>query len=325
MQARPLTEGYYRDERVVKWVTSWKEKNRGSPIVVFSSAMAQYILGAEFCSHRRVVDFVDVDSDKWLQYSERMTRPKRWLYAREARRLETYEQDVARTVDVSLFVAQSEAALFSSRCEKGLNVQAVTNGVDVHYFAPAEERPSPYGDHRRVVVFTGAMDYWANVDAVRWFVTEVWPNVLARCADAAFYIVGARPTAQVQALADRTVAVTGRVADVRPYLQHAAAVVAPMQIARGIQNKVLEGMAMARPVVVTPRGLEGLEAQDGEEVLVGADAPAFSQRVAEVVNGMHEKVGALARRRVCRDYDWERARQGFRAAVFADDAESPRP
>jgi len=316
MRARPLTEGYYRDDRVVKWVTRWQRNHRDAPIVVFSSAMAQYILGPQFRSHRRVVDFVDVDSEKWQQYSLRMKAPQRWLYAREARRLKEYELEVARAVDLSLFVSQSEAALFSSRCERKPRVRAVTNGVDVEYFAPSDERSSPYGERRQVVVFTGAMDYWANVDAVRWFVTEVWPRVLAHFGDSLFYIVGARPTAEVRALVDSTVVVTGRVGDVRPYLQHAAAVVAPMQIARGIQNKVLEGMAMARPVVVTPLGLEGLEAEDGEDVLVAEDAAAFSHRVGEVLNGKHEQVGDSARRRVCRDYDWDRARRKFQAAAL---------
>jgi sugar transferase (PEP-CTERM/EpsH1 system associated) len=316
IRARPLTEGYYRNDRVFEWVMRWKRKNQGAPIVAFSSAMAQYIVDPKFCSHWRVVDFVDVDSDKWQQYAERMRGPKRWLYSREARRLKEYELDVARAVDLSVFVAQSEAALFSAGCSQRLSVDAVTNGVDAQYFAPACDRLSPYGNHRRVAVFTGSMDYWANVDAVRWFVANVWPTVVSRYADAVFYIVGARPTAQVRALVNSAIVVTGRVGDVRPYLQHAAVIVAPMQIARGIQNKVLEGMAMARPVVVTPRGLEGLEAEDGEDVLVAADGPAFSRRVVEALDGVHDHVGSFARQRVCRDYDWDRVRQRFRAAAL---------
>jgi sugar transferase (PEP-CTERM/EpsH1 system associated) len=238
--------------------------------------------------------------------------------------LKDYEFDVARAADLSLFVSPCEAALFTSDCVEALRVKAVTNGVDCKFFAPKVGRPSPYRGQGPVVAFTGAMDYWANIDAVRWFVAEVWPHVLTLCANAVFYIIGARPASKVRALADRTVVVTGRVEDIRPYLQHAAVVVAPMQIARGIQNKVLEGMAMARPVVVTPLGLEGLAAQDGEDVLVAADGPVFSQRVGEVLGGMHGEMGALARQHVCRDYDWDRARQGFRSAVLVDDPESQR-
>jgi glycosyltransferase involved in cell wall biosynthesis len=148
------------------------------------------------------------------------------------------------------------------------------------------------------------MDYWANVDAVRWFATAVWPQVQADVPAARFYVVGARPSREVLALAGDDILVTGRVPDVRPYLQHAAAVVAPMRIARGIQNKILEGMAMARPVVTTTMGLEGIEAVAGQHLLL-ADAPAaMAERIAAVLRGAHAGLGPAARALVSERYNW---------------------
>ena len=149
------------------------------------------------------------------------------------------------------------------------------------------------------------MDYWANADAVIWFCREVWPLVMAEEPRAMFYIVGSRPTSAVQALGSHQVVVTGRVADVRPYLRHARAVVAPMRIARGIQNKVLEAMAMARPVVVSAKGLEGIAARDGREVRVADEPDDVARCMLDVLRNGASGMGAAARDLVRRDYAWE--------------------
>ena len=135
------------------------------------------------------------------------------------------------------------------------------NGVDADYFSPDPARPSPYLADELPVVFTGAMDYLPNVDAVTWFTQEVLPDILKRWPHARFHIVGRSPTAEVLALAGERVAVSGTVPDVRPYLQHAAVVVAPLRIARGIQNKILEAMAMARPVIASTECAAAVDAE----------------------------------------------------------------
>jgi glycosyltransferase involved in cell wall biosynthesis len=158
------------------------------------------------------------------------------------------------------------------------------------------------------VVFTGAMDYWANVDAVCWFAEAVWPALSAAHPAAVFYIVGARPEARVRALAGLPrVVVTGAVADVRPYLAHARLAVAPLRIARGIQNKVLEAMAMARATVVSPQALEGIAARPGEEVAVADGAGEFLSRCAALLAdpARAEVLGRRARARVLADYGWD--------------------
>jgi glycosyltransferase involved in cell wall biosynthesis len=142
------------------------------------------------------------------------------------------------------------------------------------------------------------------VDAVSWFAREVFPAVRAARPRAEFCIVGSRPSSEVQALARLPgVRVTGRVPDVRPYLAHALAVVAPLRIARGVQNKVLEGMAMARSVVVSPQALEGLSATPGTEVLLAEGAEQYAARTLEALAGLD--LGAAARQRVLTEYAWE--------------------
>jgi sugar transferase (PEP-CTERM/EpsH1 system associated) len=244
----------------------------------------------------------------------------RWIYAREARRLEVLESDLSRLLDVSLFVSPIEAAWFRARFDGvAEKVTHVDNGVDCDYFDPGIVVESPFDGPAPAVVFTGAMDYWANIDAVSWFCREVWPRVLSQLPQAVFYIVGSRPREAVRKLASRNVVVTGRVPDVRPYLRHAAAVVAPMRIARGVQNKVLEAMAMARPVVVTSRGLEGIEAEDGVEVLV-ADAPEVSagHLVDLMKGGVRPGMGVAARDLVLRRHAWKTSEQRLLSLVAGD-------
>jgi sugar transferase (PEP-CTERM/EpsH1 system associated) len=177
------------------------------------------------------------------------------------------------------------------------------NGVDAAYFSPERDYADPYPAAVRAIVFTGAMDYWPNVDAVVWFTREVLPGLRERLPACLFAIVGGKPSAEVAALARQPgILVTGRVADVRPYLAHAAAVVAPLRIARGIQNKVLEGMAMARPLVATPQALAGIAARPGQEVLLAADAAAMVTAVLQAID--RPEMGAAARARVLADFSW---------------------
>jgi glycosyltransferase involved in cell wall biosynthesis len=152
------------------------------------------------------------------------------------------------------------------------------------------------------------MDYWPNVDAVQWFCDEVFPQLRTRFPELHFYIVGSRPAPAVQALAQRPgVKVTGTVPDVRPYIAHAAVAVAPLRIARGIQNKVLEAMAMATPVVVSPQALEGIDAVPGSELVLAEDAAAFADAVATLLAGQESAaaaIGQAARAKVQRQYSW---------------------
>lgn len=301
---RSLSLDYYRDATLERWVDETVAAHKIERVLVFSSAMAQY--ADKYPNARRVVDFCDVDSDKWRQYADKKSWPMSWLYRHEARQLLSYERQVARNYDASLFVSAPEADLFRQLApESDARIGFFSNGVDTDYFSPAAAGASPFKDGERAIVFTGAMDYWPNVDAVQWFAAEAMPLLRARFPDLTFYIVGARPAPAVLELARQpNIVVTGTVPDVRPYIAHARAAVAPLRIARGIQNKVLEAMAMATPVVVSPQALEGIEAEPGKELLLAQDAVGFADAVAVLLARSGNDMGLAARARVERKYSW---------------------
>jgi sugar transferase (PEP-CTERM/EpsH1 system associated) len=303
---RPLTLDYYRDAGLQAWVERVLHELPIKRILVFSSAVAQYVSQAGHA--RRIIDFVDIDSDKWLQYARQKTWPMNWLYRREGRLLLHYERQVAHDFDASLFVSRAEADLFKQLApESAAKTSFFNNGVDAGYFSPARSYPNPYPADTLPLVFTGAMDYWPNVDAVQWFAREILPPVLAQNPSVRFYIVGSRPTAAVRALAELPgVVVTGMVPDIRPYLAHASLAVAPLRIARGIQNKILEAMAMAKPVIASAQALEGITANTGEEVLMARDSSAFITAISTLLHRPQGTIGKAARQRILADYTWER-------------------
>jgi sugar transferase (PEP-CTERM/EpsH1 system associated) len=311
-----LTSACYRNRKMRSWVHNLLQRRPITRIVVYSSAMAQYVVNlAAAMEVRKVIDFVDVDSDKWRQYARRKPWPISAVYRTEARRLLASDLDAAQRCDASIFVSTPEARLFMRDSGTSASIYAVANGVDATYFEPSAEHASPFRDSERPVVFTGAMDYWANVDAVRWFVSDVWPSVRRHAEDARLYVVGARPGKEVQSLASDDIVVTGRVPDVRPYLQYARGVVAPMRIARGIQNKVLEGMAMAKTVLTTTMGAEGLDVVRGQHLLVEDEPAALAARTLEVLQGDHQAIADAAYDLVRRRYSWGVAKSDFLSIV----------
>lgn len=303
----PLSIPYYADKGMQEWVDSTLKEHGIRHVLVFSSSMAQYVMNSGVSFERKVLDFVDIDSDKWQQYAEQQSWPKSWVYRREARCLLDYEGLLADYFDSGLFVSSAEAAMFRKlRPENADKIGFYNNGVNAEYFSPELVFDSPYPDGARAVVFTGAMDYWPNVDAAEWFADRVFPSVRKACPEARFYVVGSNPARSLDRIkAHDGVVVTGRVEDIRPYIAHAAAAVAPMRVARGVQNKVLEAMAMARPVVVSPKGLEGIDAEDGSQLLVAETEAECSARVLQLLTGEHTHLGEFARKFVVNCFSWE--------------------
>lgn len=308
LYGQPLTLPYYRNSGLQTWVNDILENRPIAHIVVFSSGMAQYVSGA--VSAKRIIDFVDIDSDKWMQYSASTKWPLSWIYRRESKLLLEYERRVACEFDSATFVSETEADLFKQLSpEAAEKVTYFNNGVDAKYFSPLHGHIHPYPKGSTVLVFVGAMDYWANIDAVEWFARAVLPKIRSYRPDVEFYIVGARPAAAVMSLAALPgVTVTGSVPDVRPYLAHAFAAVAPLRIARGIQNKVLEAMAMEQIVVASPQALEGIGALPGKELLVAKDENEFADKIIRLLREMPgREIGRAARIRVLDDYSWKRS------------------
>jgi sugar transferase (PEP-CTERM/EpsH1 system associated) len=302
----PLTLRYYRDSGLQDWVDRVCTTHNIDAAVVFSSAMAQYV---ESMPRLPVlIDFVDVDSAKWSQYATNHSWPMSWLYCREGKQLLSYERKIAARSVRSFLVTDAEVSLFTDLApECAVRVEAICNGVDADYFCPDENCQTPFKQDELPIVFTGAMDYLPNIDAVRWFVADMLPSLHIRQPQVRFYVVGRSPSAEVLALADANVIVTGSVPDVRPYLQHAAVVVAPLRIARGIQNKILEAMAMARPVIASADCAAAVDAVLGRELLA-ANSP--SNFVDEIYTLLRDKarsasIGIAARQRVLSHYSWD--------------------
>ena len=304
----PLTDPYYCDPALHAWVKATLAREPISAIVVLSSSMAQYVPDTATRTTRYVVDFVDVDSDKWLQYSAGARWPMSWVYRREGLRLEQREAHIARMSHASVFVSHAEAEHFQRlHPDTRQRVHAVPNGVDTVGFSPAQAFESPYPAGERALVFTGAMDYWANVDAVTWFAREALPAIRARDTRVRFWIVGSKPTAAVRSLATlEGVSVTGYVPDVRPYLRHACFAVAPLRLARGVQNKVLEAMAMACPVLATSSAIRGMDTVTPPGVVIADSAEQLAQEAIALLSASdRETRGAAARRFVTERFDWD--------------------
>lgn len=300
-----LTLPYFRSRALDRWVKDVVRRDRIERAFAFSSPMAQYVL--DLPQVRSFVDFVDMDSAKWSDYAQRKPWPVSAFYRREARRLLGFERVVAARVEASLFVTCEEARLFTSAAPECANrVVVIEMGVDSEYFSPAHSFESPFSANEHPIVFTGTMNYWPNVDAVVWFAREVLPRIRQHDACARFHIVGMNPRNAVRALeSDAAVSVAGRVADMRPYLRHARAVVAPLRMARGVQSKVLEAMAMARPVVVTSASAAVLTAKQGVELEVADEASAFAAKVLAAMDpSLGDSMGRFARARILADYAW---------------------
>lgn len=303
LSGEALTLPYYRNRELARWAHELAASGAVTRGLAFSSAMAQFMPAG---LARRVLDMVDVDSDKWTQYAPTQRWPLSWVYAREGRKLAAWEARVAQDFDATLLVSHAEAALLQQRAPAAQHkIGAFENGVDADYFSPAHDYPNPYPPGVQGVVFTGAMDYWPNVDAVSWFAERIFPAVRAAVPGAQFTIVGSHPSDAVLELARQPgVVVTGSVPDVRPWLAHAACAVAPLRIARGVQNKVLEAMAMARPVVASAQAAEGIRAEAGRDFTLALGEAEFAHAVVARLQTVSS--AAPARDCILAHYDWAR-------------------
>jgi sugar transferase (PEP-CTERM/EpsH1 system associated) len=305
LSERPLSLDYYQHSALQAWVDHQIQDHNIRHIVIFSSAMGQFVEHQH--QAKRVIDFVDVDSDKWLQYAAQKRWPLNWLYLREGRTLLNYEKRLAANYDAALFVSEAEANLFRRLAPESTNrIGYYNNGVDSDYFSPLGNYQNPYPSDISAIVFVGAMDYWPNIDAVCWFAEKIFPLIQQRYPDVCFYIVGTRPTEQVKELSNIAgIRVTGAVPDVRPYLAYAAIAVAPLRIARGIQNKVLEAMSMAKTIIVSPQALEGINATPGKELFLADNAEDFARLAIERIAQNNDDICSAARNKIVHGYNWD--------------------
>ncbi|MBC7004738.1 TIGR03087 family PEP-CTERM/XrtA system glycosyltransferase [Photobacterium sp. BZF1] len=273
-KGEPITLPYYYNTKMLNWVNTIIPRHHITKAFIYSGCMAQYVLTPETEGIRKVMQFADIDSDKWRQYAEASNVFMRSVYMREYRTLSDYEKLVADKFSISCFISDTEADMFREMVTADIQpkVQTLSNGIDSDYFSPSASSILSEDfelEHENYIVFTGAMDYRPNIETVNWFTEYIWPKVIEQCPDSKFYIVGSSPPKQVLDLMNTPgVVVTGRVDDVRPYLLYSKAAVAPMKMARGIQNKILEAMAMERPVMTTSLGVEGIDDYPSNDLFV---------------------------------------------------------
>ena len=303
----PLSVAAFRSSTMRSFVDETLAAAPVETIFAFSGQMARFVPEA-LDGRRFLMDFVDMDSAKFAAYAAQKRGPTGWLHAREARRLAAFERGVAARADASILVSAAEAALFARGAPQA-KVAVVENGVDLDRYDPAFAA-APEAGAGPLIVFTGQMDYRPNIEAVTIFAEQAMPLIRAQRPDARFAIVGRDPVAAVRRLAGADagggVIVTGTVPDVRGWLAAAHVVVAPLRLARGIQNKLLEAMAMARAVVASPAAFEGIDAVPGRDLLVADGARAEADAVLALLADPPRaaRMGAAARARVEERYGW---------------------
>jgi sugar transferase (PEP-CTERM/EpsH1 system associated) len=275
LRGEPVSLPAFRSAALARWVERTLHERDIAAIYVFSGQMGQYV--PREWRGRLIVDLVDVDSAKFEAYGKAGSGPRSWIDSREGRLLKAVEADLVARADATLLVSEAEAAFLRSRTSGSHDIRALRNGIDCALFDPAAVQPeSSLGAGGPHYVFTGQMDYAPNVEAATRMAQQIMPEVRGFLPRAKFHVVGRAPSREVLALDGvNGTHVVGEVPDTRPWLAGADAVVAPLTIARGVQNKVLEAMAMARPVVVSPDAATGIEADDGAQFVIADDDAAF--------------------------------------------------
>ena len=301
--ATPSSVAYFSSSRLRQRIKDEARKISFDAVIVHCAFAAQY--GLEVPAKFRLMDFGDLDSGKWLDYSKWRSFPQSWAYYLEGHKLRRYERQIAAAFDYCTLTTQGELEEF-----KKLGIQrphnVIPNGVDGNYFHSnggcAQGKP--------VVVFLGRMDYYPNIDGVLHFTESVFPTIRAAVPNVEFRIIGSNPTPAVQRLRHIPgVVVTGHVPDVRPFLKDAVVSVAPLRIAHGTQNKILESMAMGLPVVTTPQAAKGIQAIPGEHILVAGTPDHFAKQVIEVLADPQLRFGfsSAGRKQVNSAHDWSRS------------------
>ena len=305
---KPVSLTAFEDPQLLRWVTGTVEQHKIDTIYVFSGQMGQYVPAS--WRGRLIVDLVDVDSAKFEAYAPQRSALFGWVNAREGRLLCREEARLAGRADHTLLVSEAEAELLAARLPPGTgaNISVLGNGIDAEFFNPARTVPHEAltgpGPH---FVFTGQMDYPPNAEAALRAIDRLMPLVRVVHPHALFHVVGRAPVPELAARDGMNGArIWGEVPDVRPFLAAADLVLVPLAVARGVQNKVLEAMAMARPVLMTSETATGLPGIEGVHFATADTDLALAQRALALIAtpAIAEKMGKAARRLVIDQRSW---------------------
>ncbi len=307
---KTLSEGYYFSRKIQKKVNELLSSNNYELVFCYSSQIAQYIINKDI---PKLIDFCDVDSLKWKQYSERKIFPYNVILKIESERLARREKEIYNQFSLSLFSTNTEVKIFNP--PENNHIYVLPNGVDYEYFKPQTIKKE------NSLIFVGTMNYFANVDAVLWFSKNVFPKILNKYPEMKFYIVGRNPDSRLIALSENSenIIVTGYVEDIRPYIARSKLAVIPLRIARGIQNKILEAMAMEIPVVMPRNILNTFENLEENNVLVYDNESSIVDVIVNSVNdnALLERVGRKSREYVIKNHDWNVIFQNFNKFFYS--------
>ncbi len=302
---KTCTEIFFHSKKLQRQIDQLISGGNYDIIYIFCSSMASYVRNAGNIA--RVIDFVDIDSDKWIQYAKYARFPLKWLFKREGELLQKLECKILSWTQASFLVTERETEFFA-HLPHGNKVYAIPNGIDRGFFDIDKTPCDDFLAGENYVCFTGAMDYFPNEDAVVFFYENIYPLIKPHAPGLKFYIVGSNPTDKVRKLADdKDVVVTGTVDDIRPYIRHAKISVIPLRMARGIQNKILEAISMGLPVVCTSNAAEGLALRNGIDFYVEDDESKFARRTLELLNNpcLKNEMVRSAQMLIDQFYDWE--------------------
>jgi sugar transferase (PEP-CTERM/EpsH1 system associated) len=303
LMGQSATEGLFASRPLQKTVEAWCADVEYDLVMVVCSSMAHYLPKVLAGNPKKLIDLIDVDSRKWVDYAANARGLKKQLYKLEARRVAALEASLVDTYDRISLTTTEEVACFRQLSQRG-KVFALPNGVDSEFF-----RPNPSVEViPNSCVFVGALDYKPNIEGVQWFCDAVWPHIVDARPDASFTIVGRRPAPSVLQLGGlRGVQVVADVPDVRPYLWKARVAVAPLQIARGIQNKVLETMSCGVPTLVSPEAYCGLMANAGGDLKICRAAEDWVESLVALFTDpkLCYRFATHGRRHVLEQHDWD--------------------
>lgn len=309
IKGHSISQGYFYKKEFQSAFDRLTDLQKYDALICFSSPMAEYVFKSSKNNQAdsMIMDFCDLDSDKWNQYAENKPFPLNRIYKKEAVRLLAFEKKINQHFHRSVFVSQKEADLFKAYYPQARNIDIIPNGVDADYFNPEAVTDVQQTD-APVISFFGAMDYYANVDGALWFAQKVLPLIRKKIPDVRFCIVGSNPDPKLKALAtDPNIKVTGFIRDIRPYYVQARVCVIPLRIARGVQNKVLEAMSMGKAIVSTSPAVQGIDVHDDALLKIEDDPNRFADQVIALLgnDSLRHKMGQAARQHIRANFNWD--------------------